>query len=440
MELNMLAPTRTIGGQRFNVRRMSNYLGADYIIVADVTPEQLTTLGAPDQMNTYLRCQGKTYRWFNNAWIDFFPVGDGAPGATGMSAYQLAMSRGYTGTMDEWLASLKVKGDPGAPGNTGPAGPPNTLSIGAVNSGATPAAEISGASPNQVLNLTLPKGDRGLPGPGNTLSIGTVTTLPAGQSATAVVNGTAPNQTLDLGIPVGANGTNGTPGAKGADGAQGAPGAPGVAATLTIGTITTVAAGGSATASITGTAPNQKLNLGIPAGAAGAQGTPGADGVTPTITIGTVTTLAAGAQATASIVNGKLNLGVPAGTPGSAAALSIGTVATGSPGSAASATIAADKLNLTIPGSKRIETYTGVTDANGLYTVTYPTPFAAVPSVQPEPPLAANQVWVKVTSTVTGFSLRLLQRNVVTLLAVEVLLGATVNVSGGAARVTVIEA
>jgi len=88
--------------------------------------------------------------------------------------------------------------------------------------------------------------------------------------------------------------------------------------------------------------------------------------------------------------------------------------------------------------TKRIETYSGTTDANGLYTVTFPTPFSAIPTIQPEPPAMANQVWVKVNATATGFSLRLLQRNVVALLGIEVLLGATVNVANAPARVSVI--
>ena len=49
----------------------------------------------------------------------------------------------------------------------------------------------------------------------------------------------------------------------------GVSGPTGPANTLTIGTVTTVAAGGSATASIGGTAPNQTLSLGIPRGDAG---------------------------------------------------------------------------------------------------------------------------------------------------------------------------
>jgi hypothetical protein len=83
------------------------------------------------------------------------------------------------------------------------------------------------------------------------LTIGTVTTVAAGGSATAAVSGTAPNQILSLGLPTGATGA---------------------ANTLTIGTVTTVAAGGTATAAVSGTAPNQILSLGLPTGATGAQG------------------------------------------------------------------------------------------------------------------------------------------------------------------------
>lgn len=92
----------------------------------------------------------------------------------------------------------------------------------------------------------------------------------------------------------------------------------------------------------------------------------------------------------------------------------------------------------TLPVAKRIETYAGTTDANGLYTVTYPTSFPAVPNVQPQPPTAPNQVWVVVSSTVNGFSLRLTQRASVTLLSIEVLLAATTNVVAAPAQVLVV--
>ena len=57
------------------------------------------------------------------------------------------------------------KGDQGDPGSTGVAGPSNTLTIGTVTGGLSAAANITGSSPNQILNLTLPKGDTGPAGP-----------------------------------------------------------------------------------------------------------------------------------------------------------------------------------------------------------------------------------------------------------------------------------
>ncbi len=60
-------------------------------------------------------------------------------------------------------------------------------------------------------------------------------------------------------------------------GPAGRPGEAGPPPGLAIGTVTTLAPGDPATATITGTAPDYEINLGIPAGATGA-GTPGADG------------------------------------------------------------------------------------------------------------------------------------------------------------------
>lgn len=89
--------------------------------------------------------------------------------------------------------------------------------------------------------------------------------------------------------------------------------------------------------------------------------------------------------------------------------------------------------------TKRIELYSGSTDANGLYTVSYPVAFAAIPSVQPEPPSNNNQVWVKVSSSTTGFSLRLVQRASANVLGIDLLVAAVTNVAGAAVRVQVIE-
>lgn len=89
--------------------------------------------------------------------------------------------------------------------------------------------------------------------------------------------------------------------------------------------------------------------------------------------------------------------------------------------------------------SKRIETYTGTTNASGQIIVTYPTAFSTVPNVQTPPPASANQVWSLSSSTTTGFTAVLNQRNVVTLLGLEVLLGAVVPVANSAAQIVVIE-
>lgn len=89
-------------------------------------------------------------------------------------------------------------------------------------------------------------------------------------------------------------------------------------------------------------------------------------------------------------------------------------------------------------GTRRIESYAGTTDANGLYAVTYAAPFAAVPSVQPGPPSDSTQSWVLVSSTVTGFSVRLVQRSVLTVLSTQVLAGTITNVAAAPALVLVV--
>lgn len=63
---------------------------------------------------------------------------------------------------------------------------------------------------------------------------------------------------------------------------RGADGPPGPSNVLEIGTVTTVAPGGAATADITGTSPAQTLNLGIPRGDPGTPGVVVVSGTAPT--------------------------------------------------------------------------------------------------------------------------------------------------------------
>lgn len=104
------------------------------------------------------------------------------------------------------VIEVQVPGQPGPPGPPGPAGPPDIISIGTITTtapGTQASATISGATPNRLLNLTIPQGPQGNPGPANTLTIGTINTLTEGQAATATITGTSPNQILNLSIPRG---------------------------------------------------------------------------------------------------------------------------------------------------------------------------------------------------------------------------------------------
>lgn len=209
----------------------------------------------------------------------------------------------------------------------------------------------------QESDLPVPVGPAGPP---NVLEIGTVETLPADQPATASITGESPAQKLNLGIPQGKQGATGNPGAPGKDGQNG------TTPTLAAGDVETLEPDQPATASVTGEGPAYQINLGIPRGQTGAQGvqgeigprgytfTPAVDdagnlswtndgglpnpeevnikgpigatgpqgnpGATPTITVGTVTTLDPGQDATAEITgetpNLTLNLGIPEGQPG----------------------------------------------------------------------------------------------------------------------------
>ena len=120
-----------------------------------------------------------------------------------------------------------IQGEQGIQGIQGEPGPSNSLSIGNVTKGEVPSASITGESPNQVLNLTLPKGDKGdmgprgyqglkgETGPANTLTIGTVT---KSDTPSATITGESPNQVLNLVLP------KGDPGEQGIQGEQGVSG------------------------------------------------------------------------------------------------------------------------------------------------------------------------------------------------------------------------
>lgn len=86
---------------------------------------------------------------------------------------------------------------------------------------------------------------------------------------------------------------------------------------------------------------------------------------------------------------------------------------------------------LEIPVVRRIETYLGVTNANGDFSVIYTTPFTSVPDVQPQLQSGKSSQVVRITnSTVNGFTVNVTERMSANLLTAEVLLATTVPVSG----------
>jgi hypothetical protein len=112
-------------------------------------------------------------------------------------------------------------------------GPANTLEIGTVSaseSGSNPEVEITGDSPNQVLNFVLPRGDKGDKGdtgdtgPANTLTVGTVTPGEDPEDADVTITGEAPDQIIDFVLPRGLKGDKGDKGDQGDQGIQGETG------------------------------------------------------------------------------------------------------------------------------------------------------------------------------------------------------------------------
>ena len=217
-------------------------------------------------------------------------VGEDLP--RGKSAYEIAKENGFDGTEAEWLASLK--GAPGAAGANGKDGEDGETPYVGENGNWYIGANDTGKPSRGA------KGEPGRDGVTPTFSIESVETGEPGTDADVTMTGDAPNHGLKFVIPRGNNGDKGdtgSPGAKGdkgEPGAKGEPGSPGAKGdkgdtgatpNLTIGTVTTLDAGQNATASMGGTAESPVPNLGIPRGAKGEPGQGGAGAWYVTLTL-----------------------------------------------------------------------------------------------------------------------------------------------------------
>ena len=258
----------------------------------------------------------------------------GAPGSTPIvtntgtssaATLNFTIPRGATG----------ATGAAGADGQNGSDGAAATIAIGTVSTG-TPGSNASvansGSSSAAVFNFTIPRGDRGAAGQDGadgsaaTLTIAGADALAAGSAPTVTEQtGSSPQARIyRIGVPRGNTGAQGAPGTNGTDGQDGA------AATIQIGTVTAGAPGTTPTVANAGSSSAAVFNFVIPSGltgppgAAGTPGQNGQDGAAATIQISSVTTLAAGENATVTEAPGSTAqarnyiLGIPRGADGQA--------------------------------------------------------------------------------------------------------------------------
>lgn len=109
------------------------------------------------------------------------------------TAYAYAKSKGYQGTEEEFAQLLgNIAEDLSEIENL-------TVTVSTLPAGSSATASYA----DGVLSLGIPKGDKGDTGAIPAMSIGTVTTLPAGDNATASITGTEEAPVLNLGIPEG---------------------------------------------------------------------------------------------------------------------------------------------------------------------------------------------------------------------------------------------
>lgn len=231
----------------------------------------------------------------------------------GKSAYQTWIDQGNKGTEQDFLNSLKgAKGETGATGETGSDGKPGLSAYQlAVNAG------FRGTESEWLESLKGgPRGEEGPAGKnGQDGKSAYQIWLDAGNK------GTETDFLNSLVGPRGAEGPAGKPGHDGQQGPQGIPGKDGSTPTLKIGTITSVDPDQPANADlIDNKNGSYTLNLTLPRGAKGETG--GVNQVVkPELSIGTVQTIASDQPASANLTKTgdtsyAINLNIPSGKQG----------------------------------------------------------------------------------------------------------------------------
>ena len=281
---------------------------------------------------------------------------------------------------EEYITELKARVNAGEF-----KGDPNVLKIGKVEKGDNAQATIEGNSPNQTLNLILPKGDKGDKFKYQDLSEDEKKELVSLIDANSIsfADGETYQEKYDRGE------LKGEQGKQGEQGEQGQQGNPGPSNVLTIGTVT---GGTTASATITGTSPSQKLNLVLPKGEAGTNGTNGKDGAkgadgtsitsvkqttTSSIDGGTnvvTVELSDGTSSTFQVKNGSKGSAGSNGTNGSNGedgAEGLGMFYSSNTSTSTSTSVTINTSSITVPSGRSIKVGDLIINAKGnLYRVT----------------------------------------------------------------------
>ena len=163
-------------------------------------------------------------------------------------------------------------GPTGATGATGNDGTTPTVAAGTtttVDSSAVANVTQRETATGVIFDFTIPRGVPGADGITPTVTAGTTTTVDSSVAADVTQRGTATDVIFDFIIP---RGLTGAPGADGTNGTNGINGADGVTPTLGVGETTTVDYPDNAIVTIGGTPPDYLLNFQLPRGPAGPPG------------------------------------------------------------------------------------------------------------------------------------------------------------------------
>lgn len=193
-------------------------------------------------------------------------------GSGGSGSIDLRVADGYIqysndggATWENLIAIADLKGAKGDPGAPGPQGAPGEQG---------PQGETGPAGPDGAPGKDGSPGKDGADGaPGQDGYSPSASVSETDTGATITITDKTGTTTAE--IKNGKDGKDGAPGKDGTNGKDGSPGAKGdtgATPNLQIGTVTTLPAGSDATASVSGTAENPLLNLGIPKGADGSGG------------------------------------------------------------------------------------------------------------------------------------------------------------------------